>query len=420
MVSPENMPTRPGEVVERLPRATVWVLAVGCAVAVANLYYGQPLLAAMAAEFRVPEQTLGIVSALTQAGYAVGMLLFVPLGDVLERRRLILVMLAAVTAALVGVALAPNVTWLAAASLVLGVTTITPQLLVPLAAGLSPPAERGRVVGTVMSGLLIGILLSRTVSGFVAARFGWRAMYGVAAGLTVLLAVVLRLRLPSSRPTAHDLSYPRLLTSLVGLLRDEPVLRESCLFGGLGFGAFSAFWTTLAFFLAAPPYHYGSDRVGLFGIVGVAGAVAASVAGRLADVRGPRLTIGVGLTTALAAFGLFALAGERLAGLVAGVILLDMGVQGSHISNQTRIFALRPEVRNRLNTVYMVSSFIGGAASSAVASWAWQRWGWPGVCGTGATCLLAALAVYAVTAWRSQRRCFFKLMRALDRTRSTK
>jgi predicted MFS family arabinose efflux permease len=390
---PAAAPSRP-------PRSTVWVLAVGCAVAVANLYYGQPLLAAMATQFRVPEQTLGIVSALTQAGYALGMLLFVPLGDILERRRLILVMLAAVTVTLVGVALSPNVSWLATASLLLGVTTITPQLLVPLAASLSRPEERGRVVGTVMSGLLIGILLSRTVSGFVGARLGWRAMYGLAAGLTVLLAVVLRLLLPRSRPGTRDLSYPQLLGSLAGLLRDEPVLRESCLFGALGFGAFSAFWTTLAFFLTGPPYHYGSDRVGLFGLVGVAGAVGASVAGRLADIRSPRFTIGVGLSTALLAFALFGLFGERLAGLIAGVILMDLGVQASHISNQTRIFALRPEVRNRLNTVYMVTSFVGGAAGSALGSWAWQRWAWPGVCLSGGLFLVAALGVYAATARR--------------------
>jgi predicted MFS family arabinose efflux permease len=380
---------------DRLPRATVWVLAVGCAVAVANLYYSQPLLATMAVEFRVPEQTLGVVSALTQVGYAIGMLLFVPLGDILERRRLILVMLAAVTVALVAVAVAPGVIWLAMASLVLGVATIAPQLLVPLAASLSGPAERGRVVGTVMSGLLIGILLSRTVSGFVAAQFGWRAMYGLAAGLTIALGILLRLAMPVSRPPAQGLSYPELLGSMAGLVRDEPVLRESCLFGGLAFGAFSAFWTTLAFFLAGPPYDYGSDRVGLFGLVGVAGALAASLAGRLADVRSPRQTIGLGLGVSVLAFVLFGMVGEQLGGLVAGVVLMDMGVQGSHISNQTRIFRLRPEVRNRLNTVYMVTSFVGGSAGSALGAWAWARWGWSGVCGVGVLFLLAALAVYA-------------------------
>jgi predicted MFS family arabinose efflux permease len=395
---PARVAAGPSAPPDRLPRATVCVLAAGCAVAVANLYYAQPLLALMAVEFRVPEQALGVVSALTQVGYAVGMLLFVPLGDILERRRLILVMLAAVTVALVAVALAPNIIWLAVASLVLGAVTISPQLLVPLAASLSGPAERGRVVGTVMSGLLIGILLSRTVSGFVAAGLGWRAMYALAAGLTVVLGIVLRLALPVSRPPARGVSYPELLGSMAGLVRNEPVLRESCLFGGLAFGAFSAFWTTLAFFLAGPPYGYGSDRVGLFGLVGVAGALAASLAGRVADVRSPRLTIGLGLGVSVLAFVLMGVFGEQLWALVAGVVLMDMGVQGSHISNQTRVFSLRPEVRNRLNTVYMVSSFVGGAAGSALGAWAWARWRWSGVCGVGVLFLLAALAVYAATA----------------------
>jgi predicted MFS family arabinose efflux permease len=376
----------------------VLVLAVGCAVAVANLYYSQPLLATMAVQFRVPQQALGIVSSLAQVGYAVGMLLFVPLGDILERRRLILIMLAAVTVALVAVALSPNVTWLAVANLCLGTLTVAPQMLVPLAASLAGPAERGRVVGTVMSGLLIGILVSRTVSGLVAAEFGWRAMYWLAAGLSAGLAVVLRLSLPASLPPARDLSYRELLGSMARLVREESVLRESCLVGGFAFGAFSAFWTTLAFFLAGPPFGYGSDRVGLFGLVGVAGALAASLAGRLADVRSPRLTICLGLVIALVAFVVLGVFGEQLWGLVVGVILMDMGVQGSHISNQTRIFGLRSEVRNRLNTVYMVTYFIGGAAGSALGAWAWGRWAWPGVCSVGAVLLLASLALFAMTA----------------------
>ena len=394
---PSAAPPAPGPLAPTLPRTTVWVLAAGCAVAVANLYYSQPLLAGMAADFGASPSQMGLVSALTQVGYAFGMLLFVPLGDVLERRRLILVMLGAVTLTLIAVAVSPGLPWLAAASLLLGITTITPQLIVPLAASLSGPAERGRVVGTVMSGLLIGILLSRTVSGVVGAHLGWRAMYGIAAGLTVALAVVLRLTLPVSRPPAAGLSYPRLLASLAGLVRDEPVLREACLFGGLAFAAFSAFWTTLAFFLAGPPYGYGSDQVGLFGLVGVAGAVAAPLAGKVADARSPRLTNGVGLAAALLAFLLFGLLGDRLAGLVAGIILMDAGVQASHISNQARIFSLRPEVRNRLNTVYMVSYFVGGSAGSAVGSWAWGEAGWAGVCAAGGAFLLAALAIYFMT-----------------------
>ncbi len=385
-----------------LPGRILWALTIGCGLAVANLYYAQPLLAAMAVEFGVPDRQMGLAVTLAQVGYAGGMLLIVPLGDVLERRRLILVMLLAVTAALAAVALAPEFAWFAAASFALGLTTIAPQLLVPFAATLAPPAARGRVVGTVMSGLLIGVLASRTASGFLGAHLGWRAVYGLAAGMMLALAGVLRALLPRSEPAGPRPSYGRLLGSLGGLLRDEPVLRQSCLFGAMGFGAFSAFWTNLAFFLAQPPYRYGSDVVGLFGLFGIAGAVAASVAGRLADRFHPRRTIAVGLALMIVAFGLFWVVGWSLALLAVGVVLMDLGAQACHISNQARIFGVRPEARNRMNTGYMVASFVGGAAGSGLGAYAWDRWGWGGVCGTALGMLGIGLAAFLVTAVASR------------------
>jgi len=398
---PHPAPPRATEGQPALRRGTVWVLAVGCGVTVANLYYSQPLLVDMARDLAVPEDRLGVVAALTQAGYALGLLLVVPLGDILERRRLILVMLGAVTCALVAVALSPGFIWLAAASLLLGAATIVPQMLVPFAAGLSRPAERGWVVGRVMSGLLVGVLASRTISGFVGAHFGWRVMYGLAAVLNVVLARALAFLLPESRP-AERLSYSQLLRSFGKLLRDEPVLRESCLFGAAVFGAFSVFWTTLAFYVARPPYEFGSESVGLFGLAGAAGAVAAPIAGTVADLRGPKLMIGVGLVLVLWSFGLFAGLGDRLAALVAGVLLLDFGVQACHISNQTRIYGLRAEAHNRLNSVYMVSFFVGGAAGSSLGTYAWSSWGWAGVCAAGAGFALVGLAEYCRTAFRSR------------------
>src|SRR4051794_31779216 len=242
--------------------------------------------------------------------------------------------LSAVTVALLAIAAAPSFAWLAAASLAVGFTTVTPQLLVPFAAHLAAPEERGRVVGTVMSGLLVGVLGARTVSGVVGEHLGWRAVYALAAAVTVALALALRALLPRSEPQASGLSYAALLRSLGGLLRDEPVLRQSCLFGAASFGAFSAFWTTLAFFLSGPPYHYGSDEIGLMGLVGVAGALAASASGRLADRLRPRLLIGAGLALMLLAYGLLGTLGDHLAWLVVGVILLDLGAQAAHISNQ--------------------------------------------------------------------------------------
>jgi predicted MFS family arabinose efflux permease len=270
-------------------------MTVGSGLAVANIYYAQPLLADMGRYFGVPDRRMGAVAMLSQVGYATGLLVFVPLGDRLERRSFILVMLGAVTVALVGVATAPSFLWLAAASLMVGVTTITPQLLVPFAAHLAEPSERGQVVGTVMSGLLIGILAARTVSGVVGEYLGWRAMHGIAAALMVALALALKELLPRSQPESLGVSYLGLLRSIGGLLRDEPVLRQSCLFGATGFGAVSAFWTTLAFHLARPPFRYSSGVVGLFGLVGIVGALAAPLAGRFADRRSARHAIGAGL-----------------------------------------------------------------------------------------------------------------------------
>jgi predicted MFS family arabinose efflux permease len=253
-----------------------------------------------------------------------------------------------------------------------------------------------------MSGLLVGVLASRTFSGVVAEHFGWRSVYLIAAGLSVALAGALRLLLPRSEPAGERLSYWRLLSSLTALLRDEPVLRQSCLFGAASFGAMSAFWNTLAFFLSGPPHHYGSDEIGLMGLVGVAGALAASASGRLADRFSPRRLIGAGLALMLLAYLLLGTLGNHLAWLLVGVILLDLGAQATHISNQARIYALRPEVRNRLNTAYMVCFFVGGATGSGLGAYGWSLAGWAGACGAGTLLLVIGLAGFAAT--RARRR----------------
>ena len=376
-----------------LTGATVWTLAAATGVAVANLYYNQPLLAQMARSFGVRAGAAGFIPTLTQAGYALGLLLFVPLGDRLERRRLITIMLLASTLALAAAALAPSLALLALASLAVGAATIAPQLILPLAAGLAAPGERGRVVGTIMGGLLVGILLARTVSGFVGAAWGWRTMYWIAGGLMVALAGALWRVLPPGRGESA-LRYPALLRSLVDLARREPVLREAALVGALAFGSFSAFWSTLVFRLGAPPYAYGARVAGLFGLVGVVGALAAPLVGRASDVRSPRLAVTIGLGASLGAWTAFAFLGAHLGGLIAGVILLDFGTQAAQVANQTRVYALRPEARSRMNTVYMVSYFVGGAAGSILGATAWAHWRWPGVCGVGALLVLAALAVF--------------------------
>jgi len=316
----------------------------------------------------------------------------------LERRSFILAMLGAVTVALLGVAAAPSFAWLAAASLAVGVTTITPQLLVPFAAHLAEPAERGRVVGTVMSGLLIGILAARTVSGVVGSTLGWRTMYGIAAAVMIALAVSLKELLPRSQPEGLGVSYFGLLRSIGGLLRDEPVLRQSCLLGAMSFGAFSAFWTTLAFHLARSPFDYGRGVVGLFGLVGIVGALAAPWVGRFADRRSPRWTIGAGFACILLSYVVLYEFGGTIHGMVAGVILLDLGAQSAHISNQSRIYAIRPEARSRMNTAYMVAYFIGGSLGSYGGAWGWGRAGWSGVCLVGLGMTVAGLFVFVLTA----------------------
>ncbi len=377
-------------------------MAAASGVAAANLYYNQPLLGDIGRELGATGSGLGWVPTLTQVGYAAGMLLIVPLGDSHERRRVIVLMSALVSLAMVGAALAPSLPWMAAASFAVGITTVVPQLLVPFAAHLAPALERGRVVGTVMSGLLIGILLSRTAAGFIGTHLGWRAMFWIGAALMLLLAVVLRLALPSQPAVAH-MSYPALLHSLGGLVRDEPVLRLHSLLGALTFGSFGAFWATLALYLQSLPEHYGPQTAGLFGVVGVVGAAAAPLVGRYADKRGDRKLNALAIGVLLGSFIVLGLLGRRLWGIALGVILLDLGAQSNHISNQTRVFALRPEARSRFNTLYMVSYFVGGAAGSWLGTAAWVRFGWTGVCLVGAGLSLVALIALGVGSARIAR-----------------
>jgi predicted MFS family arabinose efflux permease len=335
-------------------------------------------------------------------GYAAGMLLIVPLGDSHERRRVIVTMTGLVSLALVGAALAPSLGWMVAASFAVGLTTVIPQLLVPFAAHLAPAAERGRIVGMVMSGLLIGILLSRTAAGFLGTHLGWRAMFWSGAALMLVMAGVLRLALPA-QPALAELPYPALLRSIGSLVREEPVLRLHSLLGALTFGAFGAFWATLALYLQSLPEHYGAQTAGLFGVVGVAGAVVAPLVGRYADTQGDRKLNALAIGVLLSSFVVLGLLGRWLWGIALGVILLDLGAQANHISNQTRVYTLRPEARSRLNTVYMVSYFVGGAGGAWLGTAAWSRFGWTGVCLVGGGLSLAALIALGVGSARLSR-----------------
>ncbi len=386
-----------------ISRGLVLLLATACGTAAANLYYAQPLLHTLAGAFGVSNGTAGLLITISQLGYVVGLVLLVPLGDLHERRGLISATMVVTAAALALAAAAPAFAVLGAALAVVGVTSVVAQIVVPMSSSLSAEHERGSVVGTVMSGLLIGILLARTVSGLIAAAAGWRVVFWFAAAAMVVLAATLRRVLPRVPPTT-DLSYGGLLRSVLSLVRAEPILRQRMMVGALTFGCFSILWTSLAFLLSGAPYHYGNGVIGLFGLVGVVGALAASGAGRLADKGHNGRATTVSLLIMLASWGVMALGKTSIVALIAGIAVLDLGVQGIHISNQSAIYALRPEARSRLTTAYMVAYFLGGAALSAVTSSLYGSDGWGPVCVLGGATALLALVIWAVTEAAARRR----------------
>ncbi|MBO9639061.1 MAG: MFS transporter [Siphonobacter aquaeclarae] len=357
----------------------VWIMAVTCGVVVANIYYNQPLLQSIASSLSLSEKAVGWIATITQVGYTLGLLFMVPLGDKFERKRLILLMLTGATVFLLIAGFTLSYPILLIASLFIGIFSSVPQLLLPMAAHLAPDESRGKVVGKVMSGLLIGILLSRTVSGYVGAHFGWQTMFLAGGGLMLVIMALLYTRLPDSQPT-YTGTYGSLMKSLWTLVRTLPPLRQAAATSLFQFGAFSAFWTTLVFFLEGPDYQFKSDIVGLFGLIGAVGALAAPLAGRSADKRGPRPTILAGMVVGIVAFALMGILSKSLLVVILGVILLDMGQQLTHISNQTKVFALKPEARSRLNTVYMSSAFAGGSLGSFLGMMAWTSGQWPAVC----------------------------------------
>ncbi|MEE4450198.1 MFS transporter [Novosphingobium resinovorum] len=370
----------------------VFSLAVAAGLTVANIYYNQPMIGLMERDLAGAAATY--VPTATQLGYAVGLVVLVPLGDLVERRRLIVLQCIALSAALALVALAPSAGLVLTASLFVGLLASVAQQVVPFAANLAPDEKRGAVVGTVMAGLLCGILLSRTLAGFVAGALGWREMFWLAVPLALLTAALMALQLPRSRPQPTGLSYGGLIASLWGLWREFPALRLAAFTQCCQFGVFSVFWTILALRLQEH-FGLGPQAAGLFGIVGAAGVLAAPVAGRIADRSGPHpVIVGASLLT-LVSWLVFAF-WHSIAGLVVGVLALDVAVQLSQISNQSIIYALRPEARSRINTVYMALMFLAGAASSGAATAIWHQWGWSGVTGLGIGISLLGVALQAL------------------------
>ncbi|QKZ06125.1 MFS transporter [Pseudomonas eucalypticola] len=376
-----------------LSSALILLMAIATGLTVASNYYAQPLLHTIAQHLGLSTATAGTIVITAQLSYGAGLFLLVPLGDLLEQRKLIVGMTLLSAVGLLISAFAPSLPVLLLGTAMTGLFSVVAQVLVPMAASLANPERRGRVVGTLMSGLLLGILLARTVAGLVSSLADWRAIYLLAATLLTVCAIALGCSLPRRQQSA-GLTYPQLLGSVLALFVEEPVLRLRAILGLLSFCLFGLFWTPLAFLLAAPPYGYSDAVIGLFGLAGAAGALAANAAGRLADRgKGHLATLG-GLVAQLAAWLILAFADHSLAALLVGVLVLDLAVQLLHVSNQNAVYALRPEARNRLNAGYITCYFIGGALGSTLGAQLYERLGWMGIVGAGVVISLVAMGIW--------------------------
>lgn len=379
-----------------IPGWLVSVLAVACGLTVANLYYAQPLLPVIAPALNIPASMASLVVTLTQLGYCAGLLFLVPLGDLVENKQLVVFSLNLLVFALVCAAIAPAAPLFMAASALIGLGAVAVQMMVPLAAHLAPAHKRGQVVGTVMSGLLLGIMLSRPVASLVTDAFDWHVLFIGSAVVAAAMSLGLRFLLPRRKPRASH-SYPELIASLWHLLRDTPVLRRRAAYQAAMFAAFSLFWTAVPLELAGPTFGLSQRGIAWFALAGATGAIAAPIAGRLADLGWSRVGTLVSLLLAVVSFGVAVPgAGGSLVALVIACILLDVGVQSNLVLGQRAIFALSPEHRSRLNGLFMAIFFLGGAVGSGMAGLLLTHGGWPLVCAVGAAFPLAALCLFRV------------------------
>lgn len=382
-----------------LSPALILLMSVATGLAVASNYYAQPLLETIARNFSLSASSAGFIVTAAQLGYAVGLLFLVPLGDMFERRAMIVSMTLLAAGGMLITASSQSLAMMILGTALTGLFSVVAQILVPLAATLASPEKRGKVVGTIMSGLLLGVLLARTVAGLLAGIGGWRTVYWVASVLMVVMALALWRGLPKVKSETH-LNYPQLLGSVFSLFTHDKLLRTRALLGCFTFANFSILWTSMAFLLASPPFNYSEGMIGLFGLAGAAGALGARPAGGLADKGKSHLTTTVGLVMLLLSWAAIWYGHVSVLALIVGILVLDLTVQGVHITNQTVIYRVKPDARNRLTAGYMTSYFIGGAAGSLISAYAWQHAGWAGVCAVGTVMALVNLLVW----WRGYHR----------------
>ncbi|MFP1648919.1 MFS transporter [Enterococcus mundtii] len=382
-----------------LSKSLILLLAITCGVVVANMYYIQPIGTKVAANLSVNTSAVGLLTMLTQLGYALGLLFLVPLGDVVDRPKLIIRMAGLSALSLLAAFFASNFALFAVASFLIGLLSIVPQIIIPYGAVLAGPAARGKTMGILLSGLLMGILLSRTVSGLLASWFSWRSVYLFALCLVGALTVLLYLKLPRTQGTLEKestVSYLASLKSLPKLVKEQRLLREAAINGFFMFGTFSLFWSTLIFYISSPAYGWGTFEAGILAIFGLSGAVAAPIVGRLADSYSERRIVGMGLVMQTISFLALFIAGDYVAVLLVAIILLDVGNQFGQVANQSRVQGLGEATSNRNNTIFMFMYFIGGATGSLLGSMMWQHYGWVGVTVTGLIFQLCAFIFQAI------------------------
>lgn len=382
----------------KLSGKMIALMAVASGIAVANIYYIQPLLNSAAEYFSVADSQASLLSTLTQTGYALGLFLILPIADLTERKKLILTMIFLSVISLLGMYFSPNFLIACIACLAVGVTSVIPQLLLPLCAKLSDEQVRGKNIGHIMSGLLTGVVLSRMVSGAVGKYMGWKSIYIIAVALMAVLFVILKFTLPvCTADEKGNLNYASSLKSMFSLPKKFPVIREAAINGFMILAAFSALWTVLTFHLQGTPFKFETNIIGMFGVLGVSGALFAPVAGKISDRKSAKFTVGINIAIIFISYLCFIAFGFKVWGLIIGVILLDMGVNSCNVANQTRIQSLSENERNRITSIYMVTMFAGGAVGSYLGSALYSYFGWYGFCSIGIFTQIIAATVHVIS-----------------------